>query len=127
VNDIQVAIECELRLLDPAVRRAADQVDAMLDPEFVEFGASGRRWQRGEIIAALAADSDSAAPTVLDLAGIRLAQGVVLVTYTSDDGKRRCQRSSIWRRTIDGWRVLFHQGTLIPPGDADRRQGCARH
>ena len=43
MTDIQAAIACELRLLDPAVRRAADQVEAMLDPEFVEFGASGRR------------------------------------------------------------------------------------
>ena len=117
MNDIQAAIECELRLIDPAVRREADQVDALLDPEFVEFGASGRRWQRGEIVAALAADPDYAAPMVLDLAGVSLAGGVVLVTYTSDDGMRRCRRSSIWRRTTDGWRILFHQGTLVPPGD----------
>jgi hypothetical protein len=116
VNDTQAAIECELRLLDPAVRRAADQVDAMLDPEFVEFGASGRRWERREIVTALAADSGYAAPTVLDLTGMRIADDAVLLTYTTNDGNRRCRRSSIWRRTSDGWRVLFHQGTLIPPG-----------
>jgi hypothetical protein len=40
----------------------------------------------------------------------------VLVTYVSERGERRARRSSVWRKTEDGWRVYFHQGTLIPPG-----------
>jgi len=53
---------------------------------------------------------------VCDLAGVHLADGIVLVTYTSQGGTRRCRRSSIWRRTSAGWRIYFHQGTVIPGG-----------
>ena len=107
-------IEGELRLLQPQVRRARAAVDALLDAEFAEFGASGRRWSRSEILASLAGEERDAAAVAHDLRARRIADGVVLVTYVTDDGERRCNRSSIWRRTPAGWRVCFHQGTPIP-------------
>ena len=41
---VQAAIEAELRLLDPAVRASPSLVLQLLDPDFTEIGASGRRW-----------------------------------------------------------------------------------
>jgi hypothetical protein len=32
------------------------------------------------------------------------------------DGKRRTRRSTIWKRTLDGWKIVFHQGTIVDPG-----------
>ena len=117
-EDVQAAIAGELRLLDPAVRQDPAQVAALLDPDFFEFGASGRRWLRAEMIAALAAERTPAGrpavAAVSELTGTRLADGVVLVSYVSQHGGRRANRSSIWRRTPAGWRVCFHQGTVIP-------------
>jgi hypothetical protein len=49
-----------------------------------------------------------------DVAAFGVSDGVVLVTYVSDHGNRRCNRSSIWRRTNEGWQCFFHQGTPIP-------------
>ncbi len=40
----------ELRLLDP---QQLQVLEALLDPAFVEFGTSGRRYTRSEVIAAL--------------------------------------------------------------------------
>ncbi len=129
---MQAAIAGELRLLETSVRRSPEKVEALLHPEFFEFGASGRRWSRREIVEALAAEqrgdagdsggeaggasvaAEAAVATVTDLAAVRLAADIVLVTYTSENGARRCNRSSIWRRTADGWRVYFHQGTITP-------------
>lgn len=72
------------------------------------------------MIEALAAEQSpagqDAVAAVSDLAGTRLADDVVLVTYVSQRESRRCNRSSLWRRTPEGWRVYFHQGTIIPPG-----------
>lgn len=114
-EDVQAAIAGELRLLDPAARDLPDEVGALLDPDFSEFGASGRRWTRQEIIEDLAAEQTGTGQAMIvavsDLAGIRLAEGIVHVTYTSQDATRRCHRSSIWRRTCGGWRIYFHQGT----------------
>jgi len=126
---VRAAIAGELRLLDPAVRQSPELTAELLHPDFVEFGASGRRWSRAEMIEALAAGQppagqypagqssagQDAVAAVSDLAGTRLADDIVLVTYLSQRESRRCHRSSIWRRTPDGWRVYFHQGTIIPP------------
>jgi hypothetical protein len=122
---VQAAIAGELRLLETSVRHATDKAEALLHPDFFEFGASGRCWTRDEIIAMLAeepaADGQEAVATVSDMTGTRLADDVVLVTYTTErladaNGRpgRRCHRSTIWRRTPEGWRAYFHQGTVIP-------------
>ena len=121
-QDVQAVIELELQLQKPAVRAEPADVEALLHPGFSEFGASGRRWGRTEMIAALAAEQPAADQpaagepfvTVTDLAGTRLADDVIHLTYVSQRAGQRALRSSIWRRTSGGWRVHFHQGTLIP-------------
>jgi hypothetical protein len=113
-EDLRGAIDGELRLLQPLIRRTRAEVDVLLDPEFAEFGASGRRWSRPEILDSLASEQREAATAAHDLRATRIAEGVVLVTYVTDDGERRCNRSSLWRRTPSGWRICFHQGTPIP-------------
>jgi ribonuclease HI len=99
-------IALELRLLEPETRRDRLLVRSLLHPDFHEIGASGRTWDRDETVAALA-DDPGERPTVGDVAARRVADGVVLVTYTAGDSRR----SSLWVRDADGWRVLFHQGT----------------
>jgi hypothetical protein len=44
----------------------------------------------------------------------RLAQDLYLPTYTlckGDDRWRR--RATVWERTADGWRIVFHHGTVV--------------
>ena len=45
--------------------------------------------------------------TASDVRATEVAGGVVLVTYEAGASLR----SSLWVRSDDGWRVLFHQGT----------------
>ncbi|MFI7010625.1 DUF4440 domain-containing protein [Streptomyces sp. NPDC050145] len=116
-RQIQAAIEGELRLLEPAVRADDARVSALLDPEFFEFGASGRRWDRTTILEATGAvpDGPELPVVVTEMAGTVLAQGVVHLTYHADHGDRRVRRSSLWRRHPEaGWRLYFHQGTPTP-------------
>jgi len=125
-QDVQAVIELELQLQKPEVRAEPGAVEALLHPGFSEFGASGRRWGRTEMIAALAAEqpgaeqpgaeqpgSEEPAITATEMTGTRLADDVIHLTYLSQRAGRRALRSSIWLRTPDGWRVYFHQGTLI--------------
>jgi hypothetical protein len=46
VRDFEAVIAAERALLDPAVRANPDAVSALLEEEFVEFGASGTIWDR---------------------------------------------------------------------------------
>ena len=110
---VAVAVERELRLLDPEVRSSPELVGALLHPEFHEFGASGRHWDRASIIAALADEADTGAGpiAVSEMKGVELAPGLVHLTFDTEHNGRRTHRSSLWRLTGSGWLVYFHQWT----------------
>ncbi|MBT2676422.1 nuclear transport factor 2 family protein [Streptomyces sp. ISL-14] len=112
---VEAAIEGELRLLQPEVRSSPELLGELLHPEFREFGASGRYWDRTSIIESLLAGTDPGPrPVVVSrMEGVQLAPDVVHLTFDTEDNGRRVHRSSLWRRTGDGWRMYFHQGTLF--------------
>jgi hypothetical protein len=116
-SGVRAAIANELRLLTPAVRRSAAQVESLLHKDFVEFGASGRRWDRAAMLAAIGGElTDDETPEVSEVHGVRLADTVVLLTYLTGQPGRRVRRSSLWRKTDDDvWRLYFHQGTIVSP------------
>jgi len=103
----------EERLLDPEVRHDRAAAAALLDPEFLEIGSSGRLFTREQILAFLAEEAPSAVE-LRDFAARTLAPGVALVRWRSvrPDGAA-CLRSSVWIRRDGGWRMIFHQGTRI--------------
>jgi hypothetical protein len=110
---VRAARTGELRLLDPAVRASPELVAELLHPEFVEFGASGRRWDAASVLAVMGGGAAEPPIEVTGLAGTRLAADVVHLTYLSNAGGRRARRSSVWRRDARGrWLLWFHQGTL---------------
>jgi hypothetical protein len=115
-DDVQRVIHSELRLLRPEVRRSAELVGRMLHPDFFEFGASGRRWDREAMLAAIGGElTDDTTPDVSEMTGVRLTETVIHVTYQTDRFGRRALRSSIWRQIQDGsWCLYFHQGTPLP-------------
>lgn len=114
-SDIAVVIERELALLTTHVRGSAEQLEALLDLDFGEIGKSGRLWTRGEIIATLVADTDRAQHSInlSDMSGRTVGEGLVLLTYVTEIEGRRARRSSLWRQSTNGWRVVHHQGTPI--------------
>ncbi|WP_316778149.1 nuclear transport factor 2 family protein [Streptomyces sasae] len=116
---VQAAIDGELRLLEPEVRAVPALVLELLDPEFTEIGASGRRWDTTSILTVTSGGSVSpeSPVEVSEMSGTVLAPGVVHLTYFADNQGRRVWRSSLWRLTETGWRMYFHQGTPAAPGD----------
>lgn len=100
-------ITLESRLLAPHTRRDPTQFASLLDPDFWEIGASGRLYSRAEVLAVLASHPEPRG-RASDMAARRISDDVVLVTYSAADSRR----SSLWVHGVDGWRVLFHQGTL---------------
>ncbi|MFE2015532.1 DUF4440 domain-containing protein [Streptomyces sp. NPDC059491] len=121
--DVAEAVAGELRLMDPAVRDSRDLSARLLDPEFVEIGASGHRWTHDEILAALPAMSgatDTGSPYEPGpVTGVLLAPGLVHLTYDTVHDGRRAHRSSLWRRHPEAGdtsplRMYFHQATPVP-------------
>lgn len=94
-------------------------MDRVLHADFVEFGQSGRTWDRDSTLAVEPAPIGVALP-LADLQVVPLGADVVLVTYRvvdtfGEDGTTRdARRCSVWVRTDGGWRLRFHQGTPVP-------------
>ncbi|MEU1626804.1 DUF4440 domain-containing protein [Streptomyces sp. NPDC020096] len=111
---VQAAIDAELRLLDPDVRASPALASELVDPEFIAFGASGRRWDATSILTVTSAGSvaPESPVEVSEVSRVVLAPGIVHLTYFADNKGRCARRSSLWRLTETGWRLYFHQGTV---------------
>ena len=118
-----VAATVELRALETAIARRDwtpfGGIDGLLDPDFFEFGSSGRLWDRAAIVESLS-DSGPSDVAIDDFVVRRLADDVYLATFRTThpqpgSAPRRCVRSSIWTLRDGRWRLRFHQGTLVAP------------
>lgn len=120
MNQIAAQIEnLEKALLDPGVRSDAGRVASLLSDEFVEFGSSGRIWDKAGTMAGLATEhpNPSAVRNVSDLRVRLLSDAAALVTYrfirrATGGAEVQTLRSSVWVREGEDWRMVFHQGTL---------------
>lgn len=118
-SDLELVMSAELRLLDPAVRSNAAELDGLLDGEFSEIGASGRIWTRADLIVELVSSEQIDERVVSGMSARHVAEEVIVVEYTTSTPTRAVQRSSWWRRTDGGWRCYFHQGTPLPAAEPD--------
>ena len=106
----------------PAVARGAEDFERLMAPEYWEVGASGQRYSRAFILQTLAhnppVDAEAAAGwTCSDFGLRRLGPETFLLTYTLDQSGRRTRRATIWQKSDGRWRILYHQGTIVPVSD----------
>ena len=113
-QQIAEAVAAEHESLSPECRADAARLGRLLAPDFHEFGASGAEYGyagTAEMVAAGMAGDDEPI-IVANMRGWLLADGLVMLKYTSEHGGRRANRTSLWRRTGAGhWQMFHHQGT----------------
>ena len=114
----------EERLLTPEVRAAPEELARLLADDFLEFGSSGRVFDRQEVIATLPLQpKEQFALTEFQVR--LLAPTIALAMYRvarSGDQHEVTQgslRSSIWRCTAGQWQMVFHQGTPTNRGSTN--------
>ena len=112
----------ELKRREPIFHRPAfgtrrADFERMTTEDFWEVGASGRRYSRNEVLDALEKRSTTPDKDVwetFDFHCKMLAADVFLLTYTLiQDKVRRTRRSTVWKRTAEGWKIVYHQGTIV--------------
>jgi hypothetical protein len=93
-------------------------LESVLADEFVEFGKSGRSYNKAAVIAALR--DEGGTPTVTlamdNIQTLRLSADVILLTYALNPAHKEAAaiptlRSSVWTRRNKKWQLVFHQGT----------------
>ena len=81
-----------------------------LTDDFVEFGVSGRSYDRSSILEVPVDHIDVELP-LADLDVRSLGRDAALVTYRTVQPRGTAHRTSVWRRDRGRWRLAFHQGT----------------
>lgn len=113
MNELEREIyKLECRHISPDVRISGAKLAQVLDDEFYEFGSSGGVILRSEY------DGDHALnPDHMELYGFKmhpLGEEAVLTTYRIENKTtgRNTNRSSVWKKRKNGWKLFFHQGTV---------------
>jgi hypothetical protein len=83
----------------------------------------GRRYSRDFILHDLYRKSPAFADALgwksWDYALRRLGPDTYLLTYVLRQGDRLTRRATMWQSTPDGWRILYHQGTVVSVEEDD--------
>lgn len=115
----------EVELHQPFARLGVNRLDELLHDSFLEFGKSGARYTKADILESLPAKGRSSNIWSEDYELSELANGIALLTYKaahfdeSGSLSNHTLRSSLWVKTSRVWQVRFHQGT---PTDAFRER-----
>jgi hypothetical protein len=92
-------------------------LEKMTVDDFWETGASGRRYSRQFVLDVLEKRRSAAEPEVWETRDFycrKLARDLYLLTYTLlQDSTRLTRRSTIWQKTLEGWKIVYHQGTVV--------------
>ena len=118
-SEVELICALETRLLQGYVRESPEELARILAEDFIEFGASGRVYDKKQAFEAVTSAQSEISMT--GFAARILAPGIILATYRTTKHKSAAGRSvsslrsSVWQ-LIDGrWQLIFHQGT---PSDA---------
>jgi hypothetical protein len=116
-NDTGYFFELETSLHRKQIRNCVHATSALLADAFIEFGSSGKVFNKSSILESMRREKLDQQITVEDFAARELAPDVVLVTYISKKVARdqlavSTLRSSIWKRFDGKWQMIFHQGTI---------------
>jgi hypothetical protein len=113
--------QLEESLLDPAVRHNSALVASLLADDFIEFGSSGRVFNKASILEDLKNEPPRLASLLSDFSTREIAPNAILATYKAtrrnlnDEIIGQSWRSSLWTNIDGRWQITFHQGTMIPP------------
>jgi len=119
---VLIDIQKELERREPIFHRtefgsARRDFEAMTDRDFWEVGASGRRYSREYVLDTLAQRQSQSLEDIWETKEfhcLALSADTYLLTYTLvQAGSRVTRRASLWRRSKGGWKILYHQGTLV--------------
>lgn len=110
-----ILLNYERLLLTDAIRVDQERISELLDIHFKEYTSSGKIYQytAGDIFG-VSKEKIQILESSFEV--IQLSSDIALVNYqTIKEGKDKeikVNRSSIWRKTENTWKIVFHQGTI---------------
>lgn len=116
--DLQaVLLDLEVELLTEETRHSEARLRELLADDFVEFGSSGRVYDKQSIIDELLQSQSTENFKLDDFRLLYASDDAAFVIYScvavSKPGEiaRKSIRCSLWRLQDGDWEMVFHQGT----------------
>ncbi len=103
----------------PELGTTRQDFENMTVPDFWEVGASGRRYSRKYVLDTVERRYEDPAEDVWEAREFQcreIAPDNYLLTYTLFQGKQKeriTRRSTIWRRSGQNRKIVYHQGTIV--------------
>ena len=107
---------CEPLFHRPEFGATRADFERMIAEDYWETGTSGRRYDRAFVLDVLEERHAQPHEDPWETSGFRcraLGARTWLLTYDLRQGERLSRRMTLWREDDDGWRALYHQGTLV--------------
>ncbi|MDD5362082.1 MAG: DUF4440 domain-containing protein [Ignavibacteria bacterium] len=102
----------EKQLLDSGKRHSEDFLREILSEEFVEIGSSGKTYNREDTIKELLNSKDFEYE-ISDFKTIELGNDIVLASYKIKINGKLSFRNSLWKKSGDKWKIVYHRGKNI--------------
>ena len=110
---IDYFLNLELFLLSQEVRASQEMLSKILDNDFLEYGSSGRIYNK-EIILERLPSSEFSPVEIYDFSIFQISENFVQTRFKTKEKNRTSLRSSLWKKySDDDWKMIFHQGTVI--------------
>jgi hypothetical protein len=110
----------ELRIFESLLSSGegtTEELSRLLADDCVEFGSSGRSYNKHQILESLK-QAETSRVTFSEFQTRYVGPNVALVTYLAlrqtPAGPACSWRSSLWKHAHGGWQLVFHQGTPTP-------------
>ena len=121
VPDRLLPVLKELQKLEPLFHAAnanatPQKFEDLVTSEFWEVGASGRRYSREFALGVLKTRQRDPAEDewrTQDFHVMEIAGDNYLLTYTLIQPGRVTRRATLWRRSANAWKAVYHQGTVV--------------
>lgn len=111
----------ENALLQPEVRNSTEKSNEILADDFIEYCSSGYEYhQNKEETVNGTVISNKVYGRIIDFEIKELSSDCVQATYKmikdyeENEDRKYTLRSSIWKYRDGKWKMIFHQGTLVP-------------
>jgi hypothetical protein len=111
----KIVIDMELKLLDKNIRNSKNELEKYISKEFIEYGSSGRIYTYNDIVNISSNKDEQIIYEILKIDTKILSDKIILILYIIEikNGNEKIisNRSSIWKKENNDWKIIFHQGT----------------
>lgn len=108
-SDLDTVIANEHALLTDEVRADDARWQALVHPDYFQFGFGGFEWRFDDLHEHLKPLKGAVEIDVVSCS--KLADDVVLLVWKGRSPEGVINRGSVWVRTPEGWKLRYQQGT----------------